>query len=101
MISHSGKIDQQREYFVALSQAVVNINKVFGVKQGTYYEQFCPMANNKEGAYWLSNESGIRNPYFGDKMMTCGEVKNTIDKNYHVPEPKPSASNPNMSEHHH
>jgi len=78
MIQATENIRSQREYFVELSKAVVNSNKVFGVKSGTYYEQYCPMANKKEGAYWLSNESGIRNPYFGDKMLGCGEVKTQI-----------------------
>ena len=30
------------------------------------------MAFNNEGAYWLSDAEQIRNPYFGDKMLTCG-----------------------------
>jgi Cu(I)/Ag(I) efflux system membrane fusion protein len=33
------------------------------------------MAFDNKGAYWLSETKEIRNPYFGDKMMTCGEVK--------------------------
>lgn len=75
-------INEQRKYFVELSEAVVNSNKAFGVKNDVYYEQYCPMVNSKEGAYWLSTEAGIRNPYFGDKMLTCGEVKNKIDKKF-------------------
>ena len=34
------------------------------------------------GATSLINEENIQNPYFGDKMMTCGIVKTTIDKKY-------------------
>jgi Cu(I)/Ag(I) efflux system membrane fusion protein len=32
------------------------------------------MANNNKGAVWLSTEKEIRNPYYGDKMMRCGEI---------------------------
>jgi Cu(I)/Ag(I) efflux system membrane fusion protein len=32
------------------------------------------MAFNDKGAYWLSNISKIKNPYYGKKMLTCGEV---------------------------
>ena len=37
------------------------------------------MAFNDAGAYWLSAASDIKNPYFGKKMLTCGEVKDSID----------------------
>lgn len=47
---------------------------------GTIYQKFCPMAFNNEGAYWYSAVPKIRNPYFGDKMLTCGKVTETIEK---------------------
>jgi Cu(I)/Ag(I) efflux system membrane fusion protein len=36
------------------------------------------MAFNDKGAYWLSDKEAIRNPYFGDKMLTCGSVEETL-----------------------
>ena len=36
------------------------------------------MAFDNQGAYWLSNAKQIRNPYFGEKMLTCGEVKEKL-----------------------
>jgi len=39
------------------------------------YRQYCPMAFQNKGAYWLSSEKKIMNPYFGDKMLHCGVVK--------------------------
>jgi Cu(I)/Ag(I) efflux system membrane fusion protein len=30
------------------------------------------------GAYWISDSKEIRNPYFGDAMLTCGEVKKEL-----------------------
>jgi hypothetical protein len=36
------------------------------------------MAMNNEGAYWLSTSEKIRNPYFGDQMLTCGSVKDEL-----------------------
>jgi len=32
------------------------------------------MANNNKGAKWLSVEAEIRNPYYGDAMLSCGSV---------------------------
>jgi Cu(I)/Ag(I) efflux system membrane fusion protein len=37
------------------------------------------MANNDQGANWLSTYSEIRNPYFGDMMLSCGETHDTIE----------------------
>lgn len=37
------------------------------------YYQYCPMAENNEGAYWFSEKQEIFNPYFGDAMLHCGE----------------------------
>jgi hypothetical protein len=39
---------------------------------------FCPMAFEGKGAYWISGSKIIQNPYFGKKMPTCGEIKETI-----------------------
>ena len=81
MQSHADKIytskdvDDQRNQFDFLSQALINAVKAFGTDDKTYYIQFCPMANNNQGADWISTEQQIRNPYFGDKMMKCGSVK--------------------------
>jgi len=30
------------------------------------------------GAYWLSETPDIRNPYYGEEMLTCGETKETL-----------------------
>ena len=43
------------------------------------YVQKCPMANNNKGAVWLSAEEEIRNPYYGDAMLTCGSVIDSIE----------------------
>jgi Cu(I)/Ag(I) efflux system membrane fusion protein len=32
------------------------------------------MADDNTGGDWLSLEKAIENPYFGDKMLTCGSV---------------------------
>ena len=49
------------------------------IATGKLYYQYCPMAFNNKGAYWLSNEEAIRNPYFGDKMLKCGLVERDIE----------------------
>ena len=45
------------------------------------YHDHCPMAQDNKGAMWLSETKEIRNPYFGDKMMTCGSVERNDEIN--------------------
>lgn len=75
----SGKdIEIQRSSFDDLSLALITSVQAFGLTSGKLYIQYCPMADNNNGAYWLSKQDKIRNPYFGEKMLTCGEVKDSI-----------------------
>jgi Cu(I)/Ag(I) efflux system membrane fusion protein len=77
-ISNTSKIKEQRKYFKNLSSLLTNAIEVFGINERVYH-QFCPMADNNKGAYWLSNEEKVLNPYFGDAMLLCGEVKQIIE----------------------
>ncbi|HAH49942.1 MAG TPA: hypothetical protein DCL80_01175, partial [Balneola sp.] len=43
------------------------------------YVQFCPMANDKSGAKWLSTKEEILNPYYGSMMIKCGTTLKTIN----------------------
>lgn len=36
------------------------------------------MAFNNEGADLFSDSEQVRNPYFGDKMLSCGKVVETF-----------------------
>jgi len=71
-------IEDQRQQFEFLSEAIINTNKAFGSLNDTLYVQHCPMAFSNKGADWLSEERIIQNPYFGNKMLKCGTVKSTI-----------------------
>ena len=37
------------------------------------------MAFDNKGAYWLSNTQDIYNPYFGEEMRYCGEIKGQLN----------------------
>ena len=74
----SGDIEAQRTAFSALTDNVYKGIKAYGLGTGIAYYDFCPMAFNNQGAFWLSDTKEIRNPYFGDKMLTCGSVTETL-----------------------
>ena len=73
-------LEQARTQFAFFSQALVNAVTAFGLpeEEVALYVEHCPMALDNEGANWLSDEPLIRNPYFGDAMLTCGSVVDTI-----------------------
>jgi len=38
----------------------------------------CPMAFDNQEGYWLSSEPVVKNPYFGEQMLRCGSVIDTL-----------------------
>jgi hypothetical protein len=78
-ISASDNIETQRAHFSTLSNYAYGLAKLFGAGR-TIYHDHCPMAFDNKGAMWLSENKEISNPYFGEKMMTCGSVEEVIEK---------------------
>ncbi len=69
-----------RKYFKPLSGQMLALAKSFTPFSSTVYVQYCPMADNNNGADWLSLDKEIRNPYFGEKMPKCGSITESISK---------------------
>lgn len=78
-IESSKSLKDQREAFASLSEEMVKLVKNSGLANGELYLEYCPMANGNEGASWLAAEPEINNPYFGNKMLHCGKVKEKIN----------------------
>ncbi len=60
-----------RSAFKKLSQPLIQYLAEHKVQSGLYHEAYCPMAR----ASWLQDEKSITNPYFGQSMLSCGELK--------------------------
>ena len=71
-------LDGKRAAFQMVSDMLFDLVKNTGLKGHTIYHQYCPMAFDDKGAYWLSDKPGIQNPYFGHKMLTCGETRDSL-----------------------
>lgn len=78
-IAANEDLENQRAHFVILNENMVSLASNLDATEGTLYVQQCPMANNNKGGVWLSTVQEIRNPYFGDAMLTCGSVIETLD----------------------
>jgi hypothetical protein len=74
-ISETKDIKVQRAYFASLSENMLTLAKAMKLTAGPVYQQYCPMKK----ANWLSSEKEIRNPYYGNAMLTCGKVVDTIN----------------------
>jgi hypothetical protein len=75
VISEARNISAQRETFMNLSDNMIALTKEFKLSENPIYVQYCPMADGS----WLSDESKIINPYYGKSMLSCGNVKSTIE----------------------
>ena len=78
-LAAAGDVNEQREVFSELTAAMDPVLKQ-AISSGAIYKQYCPMAFEGKGDYWYSTSQEIRNPYFGDKMLKCGRVDETIKK---------------------
>ncbi|KAA3623191.1 MAG: DUF3347 domain-containing protein [Flavobacterium sp.] len=76
-IVDSKDLEAQRSAFVGTTKVVEELLKD-GLESGKLYKQYCPMAFNNTGAYWLSETKEIANPYFGEKMYRCGRIDSII-----------------------
>ena len=80
-IRSANDIERQRVLFSTVSSQLLDVVKTLGIdlgKERDLYLEFCPMALGNAGAYWLSEQKEILNPYFGQAMLTCGEVTENL-----------------------
>mgnify|MGYP001813692304 CR=1 FL=1 len=79
-ISSNPDLEIQRAHLVVLNENMVALAMNIELPSKTLYVQKCPMANSNKGAVWLSTEKEIKNPYYGDGMLTCGSVISIINE---------------------
>lgn len=78
LISLTKDIKEQRSFFVSLTSETEKLIHSAKITSGAVYKQFCPMAFDGKGGYWLSDSEEIRNPFFGDEMLICGSVNDVF-----------------------
>ena len=76
-INANDDIKAQRAAFEQLSIHLYDFVKANG-HETVLYKQYCPMAFNNKGAFWLASEEEVNNPYFGDMMLHCGSVQEVL-----------------------
>ncbi len=73
-VAEGSDISRQREHFASLSENMYNLIKALKLNSAMVYKAYCPMKKS----YWLSESAAIKNPYYGNQMLTCGEVQETL-----------------------
>lgn len=74
-LSETTDLAKQRELFAKLTAPMAQLVKAAPQAQAIYLDH-CPMFNG--GSDWLSTEKAIKNPFYGNAMLGCGSVKETI-----------------------
>ncbi len=74
-ISSTKDIVKQRDHFELFSEHFYTLAKAVKLSSAPVYQAFCPMKK----ASWLSSEKSIKNPYYGKQMLTCGNIKETLN----------------------
>ena len=78
-MSDETSIASNRVHFEKLTKTIKRMVKQFGGSLSfPVNEMHCPMAFDNEGANWLAENKDINNPYFGAKMLKCGEITETV-----------------------
>ncbi len=68
--------EQARTLFERMSEGVIALQQMFGHRgEETWHIAYCSMAFDNTGGEWMQRGDRINNPYFGDMMLRCGEIR--------------------------
>ena len=77
-VARAGELEPQRRQFEAFSDALTAAAETFGMAgTGPVYRAVCPMVQGRDG-FWLQPREEIANPYYGEAMLRCGWVAETL-----------------------
>ncbi|GEM_PF-1900761 len=68
------KIEDARQGFSGLSNHLIECLTKCSTPEKEYYVYYCSMVKK----HWIQENKEIGNPYYGSKMLKCGELQKTI-----------------------
>lgn len=78
-IAESSDLKTQRAAFETISNELIAQIRAKGLDQiGNAYVVHCPMVGKNTGADWISTIPQVVNPYYGDAMLDCGNITETL-----------------------
>ncbi len=89
--SGADSLEAVRADFELVAQQVIALLRSLGNPMDVPLRlAFCPMASERRGAEWIQTSESIANPYFGRAMLTCGEIRQTVEPGGYLPAPTPA-----------
>ncbi|MDQ7013050.1 MAG: efflux RND transporter periplasmic adaptor subunit [Planctomycetota bacterium] len=68
--------EQARVLFERMSKGIIALERAFGHSTDeTWHVAYCPMAFDNAGAEWMQRGDKVNNPYFGSRMLRCGDIR--------------------------
>ena len=78
-IASFSDLKAQRIPFKTLSSTLIAEIRASGLDRiGNAYVIHCPMVGSNTGADWISSAPEVQNPYYGDSMLSCGSITQTL-----------------------
>ena len=83
-VAQAPSLEAARVAFYDLSASVTTSVRLFGASGSrAIFVYHCPMARDGAGADWLQDFDDTENPYFGSKMLRCGDKTETLAAESH------------------
>lgn len=77
-MANATDMETMRNAFKPLSEHSIRLASAFDGYNSPLYIQYCPMADQNKGGYWISQQKNIINPYFGQSMLRCGSITDQL-----------------------
>lgn len=68
----------KRRSFQMISDQFYDLIRTVHYKEQTLYRFYCDKAFEDQGAFWISTQQSISNPYLPKSNAPCGEIRDTI-----------------------
>jgi hypothetical protein len=78
-MTDENKIEDKLREFNMITDALWSLTRTVKYEGQKVYYQFCPLALDNMGGYWLSDKIDTDNPYVRDKSKSCNEVNDSLD----------------------
>ena len=73
-------VKELRDNLGAFFDVTLRLATSFGIpSEESVREAHCPMAQGGTGGYWIQREGTVANPYFGARMLECGDLLRNLE----------------------
>lgn len=88
-VTQANSLEHARKGFEDLSGGAIMLLRTLGNPlDSSLVQAHCPMARGSQGASWVQEGEEIDNAYFGEQMLSCGDVAHKIEPGEHLAPPR-------------